>query len=124
MFEQLQRLGCDVGRSKNGRLLRVDNRPCSESLPIALLQQMLSCEALKELYLRNVDEFLLANSAELAGLTKLKVLDVEGSNLDNDSIRHFQDCPALQVLNVRGTQVAESVVTELRKAMINTRIIF
>ena len=61
--------------------------------------------------------------AEIAALTKLKVLDVEGSDLTDLSVEQMTECVSLQVLNVRATQVTQDCVSRLRKIMIGTRII-
>ena len=124
LARQLADLGCEVGRSKNGRLLRVDQRQCPDDLDPAILRRILGCTALKELYLRNSREFINERIGEIASLPKLKVLDIEASDITDDSLARLADCPSLQILNIRQTGVSESRVAALRKIMINTRIIF
>ncbi len=123
LARQLQELGCAVGRSKSGRLLRVDNRNCTTPLNSELLTSLLQCTALKEVWLRQVTGFLNSHIESVAALPRLKSLDVEGSELTDQSLRQLADCRDLQVLNVRNTQVSPACVAELRKSMIGTRII-
>ncbi|MGI9516747.1 MAG: hypothetical protein ACR2NP_06875 [Pirellulaceae bacterium] len=124
LADQLQELGCAIGRSKKGRLLRVDNRECPAPLAQALLVQILACSALREIWLRHVSGFLNDHIETIAALPRLKSLDIEGSDLTNESLRRLTGCRELQVLNVRQTRVSEACVSDLRKSMINTRIIF
>lgn len=124
LIERLRELGCQVGVAKSGRILRVDNRDCPTPLPREILDQIVECDSLKELYLRSVVDWLNPNVSKIAALQKMKQLDVEGSDFNDDSLMCLKGCPALQVLNVRNTHVSESTVSELRKLMINTRIIF
>lgn len=116
-------LGCEVGRSKNGRLLRIDNRPCSTEPGRELLDRIIGCDALRELYLRDVCGFLNENFAAVAAMKKLQVLDVEGSDLNDASLEQIAGSPTLRVLNIRRTRVTDERVAGLRKKMINTRII-
>ncbi len=124
LADQLKAAGCAVGRSKSGRLLRVDNRECPNQLQPDLLRQVLACTALKELYLRGSTEFLNHSVDSILALTKLKVLDVEGSDFSDDSLEQLAACNSLQVLNVRSTAVTQACVVRMRKVLIDVRIIF
>ncbi len=121
--ERLARTGCRTAFSKSGRLLRIDNRDCKLSLEAATLDGIVNCDALRELTLCAVTGWLNDNVAVIAGLKNLRSLDVEGSDLNDQSLAVLADCGNLQVLNVRTTQVSRAQVTEIRKRMIQTRII-
>ncbi len=122
--ERLKQNGFATGCSKRGRLLRLDGRETTAHLEFELLQQVVQCSALRELYLPHSREMLNLLVPELVGLEALKVLDLEGSDFNDASVLQLVGHPKLQVLNVRSTQVTADCVAELRKAMIGTRIIF
>ena len=123
LAEILKTLGCDLGRSRSGRLLRVDCRSCPALPELNLLQRVLECQALRELYVPRSGDFPNSAIEQLAGLQKLKVLDLEDSDLDDKSVEQLANHAGLQVLNVRNTNVTEACVARLRKVMIGTRII-
>jgi len=128
LAEQLIAFGFEIGKSRSGKILRVDNRQGIDQLDIQSvapwLERVVRCSSLKELYLQDVTGALDSMVSEIALLPKLRVLDVEGSDLGDPSLQTLAKCPALQVLNVRGTEVTAKKVAELRKVMIGVRIIF
>ena len=123
LADQLKRIGCETGLSRNGRLLRVDNRACPDPLPPPLLESILNCSKLRDLYLRQIGDWLNGRMDQMVALTRLRTLDVAGSGLSDTQLDQLQHCPSLEVLNVRDTQVTPQRVAELRKRMIGTRII-
>lgn len=123
--QRLQDLGFAVGLAKSGRLLRIDNREATQAASDQMIQAIVACAGLKELYLRNLDD-AGRWAADFVKLQKLQVLDLEGGQLSDDALQLFSDenvLPKLQVLNVRQTQVTSDCVARLRKVMIGTRII-
>ena len=124
LAQQLLDQGFAVGRSKKGRLLRVDCRGSGDPPQRELVSKIVSCEKLRELYLPGLTGCLNDCCDRIAGLQFLQVLDVEGSDLTNESADQLVSCPTLSVLNVRDTCVTPERVDELRKVMIGTRIIF
>lgn len=123
LADQLSKLGLSIGRSKSGRLLRVDDRDCAEPLDNESLVRVIACSALKELYLQNHSGCLNQQIQQLAALKNLRVLDLENSDFTDESVEQLAVMAKLQVLNVRGSRVTQECVVRMRKIMINTRII-
>lgn len=122
--ELLKQSGFTTGCSKRGRLLRLDGRGTLVDLNSDCLEQILQCSALRELYLPHAKDMLNGYGEELLSLAALKVLDLEGSDFNDDAVLQLVGHPHLQVLNVRSTRVTADCVAGLRKVMIGTRIIF
>jgi hypothetical protein len=121
---QLSAAGWSTGLSRNGRLLRVDNRSGPTETDPQTLARIVRCPALRELYLRPGPHSVQPLAEAIAALEKLKVLDLEGSDFDDRCLNLLRGLRQLQVLNVRDTQVSGECVAGLRKTMIGTRIIF
>lgn len=129
LAQQLLDAGFAVGKSKSGKLLRIDNRECPSGADLVagsglVLQALGLAASLKELYWRDSGELPNQHIDQLCSLQKLKVLDVEGSAFNDASVEELSGNGELQILAVRGTNVTEPCVTQVRKKMINTRIIF
>ena len=123
LIEQLLATGFEVGKSKGGTLLRVDNRNSGASLPSDLFAPVLQASTLREIYLRGSSGMLNEQIEALVALPRLQVLDVENSDLNDASLQQLASMATLQVLNVRGTQVTAGQIAITRKSMIGTRII-
>jgi hypothetical protein len=123
LADRLGQIDCAVGKSRSGHLLRIDHRPSTHALPADLVELILQCVSLRELYLPNLTGMLNQRIDAMVGLKKLKVLDLEGSDFDDDSLRVLSRHANLQVLNVRNTRVTAECVTLVRKIMIGARII-
>lgn len=122
VYHALIQRGWLVGRAKSGNILRVDSRSCPNAVNAETVTCICRLTTLRELYLRdfaNINDF----ADQLAGLTKLKVLDLEATDLSDESLRKLTALNQLEMINVRQTQVNASLVAELRKKMIGTRII-
>ncbi len=122
LLAELQQLGLSVGRSKSGKLLRVDFRPATSPPNPETVLRVLDCVSLRELYFGDVFD-INQFAVSLSRLGHLQVLDVAGSDFADASLTTISELPRLQVLNVRGTAVSAEQVARLRKKMINTRII-
>lgn len=123
LIEQLLSAGFEAGKSKGGRLLRVDNRNSAALLPNDLFAMVLQTTTVREIYLRGSTGMLNEQINALTALPRLQVLDVENSDLNDASLRQLASMATLQVLNVRGTGVTTGQIAITRKSMIGTRII-
>lgn len=123
LIVQLLAAGFEVGKSKTDKLLRVDNRNSGASMPPVLFEKVLQSNTIREVYLRGSSGILNQNIDGLCALPRLQVLDLENSDLNNDSLQRLASMTSLQVLNVRGTRITGEQIALTRKSMIGTRII-
>ena len=122
LCEDLIENGFTVGRATSGNVLRVDSRTCQDPVNIETVVQIVKLSTLRELYLRGlagINEF----AAQISGLTKLRVLDVESSDFSDESLQALCTMEQLEMINLRDTRVTPPMVAALRKKMIRTRII-
>lgn len=123
LCRELSERGIQTGVSKSGHLLRLDLRETDAPVPAALLQRALSQKRLKEVYLRNLSCPVHGDlAAAIAGLERLQVLDVEGTDTRDADLETWRHLP-LRILNVRHTKVTGETIARLRKAFLDTRII-
>ena len=122
LYQQLLALGVDIGRAKSGNLLRVDCRQGQSTLDHETLTHVCQIATLRELYLwqqTGLDEVLQS----LSDWPRFQALDLQGSDLSDQSLRLLANLSSLERLNICNTPTSESTIAELRKRMIRTRII-
>ncbi len=123
VIEKLLAAGFEVGKSKTGKLLRVDNRSSGALMTSELFAGVMQSTTVREIWFRGSCGILNEQINALSTLPRLLVLDVENSDLSNESLQRLASMTSLQVLNVRGTQVTAEQIAVTRKSMIGTRII-
>lgn len=120
---RLQQAGCTAAVSKSGRLLRVVVPAEADASVSRLLPAVVQCDRLRELGIRGRTGLVNGHIEAISRLPRLQTLDLEGTDLSDESLIGLAGCPALKIVNVRNTAVTPACVATRRKTMIGTRII-
>ena len=123
VIAKLESLAVILRRGKSGRVLSVDFRECQVTIDDAIASELIKLPRLKEIFL---DGTAISNDtiAAITKLPRLSVFSAENTSLTDDCIGCFIDCKKLTLLRITGTHVSREKVAELRKMMINARIVF
>lgn len=119
----LLELGAVVRFAKSGNPLVVDLRPVAPRVTDGVLEHLAPLESVRELYLDGApihDQML----GHLQRLAKLATLDLQRTAVTDAGLAQLKQLRSLKLLLLTGSQVSLDGVREIRKSMIQTRIIY
>lgn len=122
-IETLRGLGAKLRVTKGGQILSVDFRTTPNPVADAEVALIKGRSKLKELFL---DGAQISDAAvdDLLTLSSLITLDLQNTALTDAGLAKLGEMKQLRLLLLNGTQVSSDLVAELRKRMLNTRIVF
>ena len=109
--------------SKRGSVLRVDFSSIAENISDAALAELGACSKIRAL---NMSGMTISKKvfAAILSLEQLSTLNLENTNLNDLQFEQLAKLPHLKIVCIRGSQTTADQVAQLRKRMINLRIIY